>query len=247
MSRSLNFYLGLALVTAAVLMFQIIDTRILSVISWYYLSFFVIGMAMFGLTAGAVWVYLQGDRFSGGSLSRDALVRFTSNLRLDLTPTTDERPFFFNQLPLYNLGKFFGETLPGLRQGVAAGNLRAALTLVILIGLSLCLVVGTILVPLRPAIAAVGRRLAFGGTAYFFLIGAGFMVFEIALLQRTSVFLGHPIYSLSIVLFSVILSTGFGSLLSDRVVLGGLRRFVAPMPFYVRLPMCVKFDRLPNQ
>ena len=71
MSRSLHFYLGLALVTAAVLMFQIIETRILSVISWYYLSFFVISMAMFGLTAGAVWVYLKGERFSGASLSRD--------------------------------------------------------------------------------------------------------------------------------------------------------------------------------
>jgi len=152
--------------------------------------------------------------------SREALVRFTSNQKLDLTPTTDERPFFFNQLPLYNLTKFFGETLPNLRQGVAQGNLRATLTLVTLIGLSLLLVVGTIVLPLRPAVRDVGRRLAFGGTAYFFLIGAGFMFFEIALLQRMSVFLGHPIYSLSIVLFSMILSTGFGSLLSDRIVLG---------------------------
>ena len=162
-----------------------------------------------------------------GSGSREALVRFTSNQKLDLTPTTDERPFFFNQLPLYNLGKFFGETLPNLRQGVAQGNLRATLTLVTLIGLSLLLVVGTVVVPLRPAVGDVGRRLAFGGTAYFFLIGAGFMFFEIALLQRMSVFLGHPIYSLSIVLFSMILSTGFGSLLSDRVVLDSFPRLVA--------------------
>ncbi len=52
-------------------MFQIIETRILSVISWYYLSFFVISMAMFGLTAGSVWVYLKSKRFTGASLSRD--------------------------------------------------------------------------------------------------------------------------------------------------------------------------------
>ena len=162
-----------------------------------------------------------------GSGSREALVRVTSNLKLDLTPTTDERPFFFNQLPLNNLGKLFGETLPGLKQGVAQGNLRATLTLLKLIGLSLLLVVGTIVVPLRAAVGDVGRRLAFGGTAYFFLIGAGFMFFEIALLQRMSVFLGHPIYSLSIVLFSMILSTGFGSLLSDRVMLDSWPRLVA--------------------
>jgi hypothetical protein len=162
-----------------------------------------------------------------GSGSNEALVHFTSNLKLDLTPPTDERPFFFNQLPLYNLDKFFRETLPSLKQGVAQGNLRATLTLVTLVGLSLLLVVGTIVVPLRPAVSDVGRKLAFGGTAYFFLIGAGFMFFEIALLQRMSVFLGHPIYSLSIVLFSMILSTGFGSLLSDRVLLDSSPRFVA--------------------
>src|SRR5262249_49153556 len=60
-----------------------------------------------------------------------------------------------------------------------------------------------------------GKRLAVGGTLYFMLIGVGFMTIEIALLQRMSVFLGHPVYSLSIVLFSIILSTGLGSVISN--------------------------------
>ena len=51
------------------------------------------------------------------------------------------------------------------------------------------------------------------------LIGIGFMMAEIALLQRMSVFLGHPIYALSVVLFSLILSTGLGSLVSERFAL----------------------------
>ena len=42
------------------------------------------------------------------------------------------------------------------------------------------------------------------------------MMVEIGLLQRCSVFLGHPVYSLSVVLFGLILATGIGSLLSDR-------------------------------
>ena len=48
---------------------------------------------------------------------------------------------------------------------------------------------------------------------------------EIGLLQRMSVFLGHPIYSLTVVLFTLILATGLGSLLSDRIVLDGRLRF----------------------
>ena len=66
-----SFYTGLFLITATILMFQIIETRILSVITWYYLSFFIISIAMFGLTLGAVWIYLRGDRFTEATLSRD--------------------------------------------------------------------------------------------------------------------------------------------------------------------------------
>jgi hypothetical protein len=103
--------------------------------------------------------------------------------------------------------------------GVARGNLAATSTLVMLFFISLLLVLGTILIPLRSAIKDVGKRLAVGGTVYFMLIGVGFMTIEIALLQRMSVFLGHPVYSLSIVLFSIILSTGVGSLISDKLPL----------------------------
>jgi uncharacterized SAM-binding protein YcdF (DUF218 family) len=59
--RRVRFYAALGLVTAATLMLQIIETRIISVTSWYHLAFFVISIAMFGLTAGAVFVYLRKE------------------------------------------------------------------------------------------------------------------------------------------------------------------------------------------
>jgi hypothetical protein len=45
----------------------------------------------------------------------------------------------------------------------------------------------------------------------------GFMLAEIALLQRFSLYLGHPIYSLGVCLFSLILSSGLGSLASEQL------------------------------
>jgi hypothetical protein len=45
------------------LMLQIIDTRLLSVISWYYLAFCAISMAMFGMTAGSLLIYFNAGRF----------------------------------------------------------------------------------------------------------------------------------------------------------------------------------------
>jgi hypothetical protein len=69
--------------------------------------------------------------------------------------------------------------------------------------------------------------LIIAGSLYFSLIGMGFMLTEIALLERFSVYLGHPIYSLSVCLFSLILASGVGSLTSDRLQLNSSRKLLA--------------------
>jgi hypothetical protein len=155
-----------------------------------------------------------------------ALNRITSNLVLDLTPPTDDRPFFFNQLRMDQPLKAFSMMFE-LPEGVVAGNLSASVTMLSIIVLSFLAVVFAIIIPLRPAIRSGGRTLVYSGTAYFLLIGIGFMMAEIGLLQRMSVFLGHPVYSLSIVLFSLILATGLGSLLSERLSLSSHARLAA--------------------
>src|SRR5215475_954802 len=65
------FYVGVFLITASTLILQVVQTRILSVVAWYYMAFFVISMAMFGLTIGAVWVYTERERFTTRTLFRD--------------------------------------------------------------------------------------------------------------------------------------------------------------------------------
>ena len=67
-------------------------------------------------------------------------------------------------------------------------------------------------------------RIAILGSVYFVLIGLGFMFVEIGLIQRISVYLGHPIYGMAIGLFGIIVSTGLGSLCSYRLsLLTGVR------------------------
>jgi hypothetical protein len=137
---------------------------------------------------------------------------------LNYTPPTDENPYFFNMLKLTDL-KF--KTL-NTESGIMKGNLQATITLLLLIACLLAVAVATIAVPLFLKTKANGRtafnRAAISGALYFCLIGAGFMLVEIALVQRLSVFLGHPVYGLGILLFSMILSTGAGSLLVEKVV-----------------------------
>ena len=88
---------------------------------------------------------------------------------------------------------------------------------------SIVAVVTTILVPLRAAARNRDGRLVAAGSAYFALIGLGFMLGEISLLQYFSVYLGHPIYSLAVCLFSLILATGLGSLASERLPIASRR------------------------
>lgn len=143
---------------------------------------------------------------------------------LDLSPPSDSRPFFFNQVRLDSLDNItmyinilFHRKGGGVfDSGLVHGNLVAIGTLFLLIVLSFAAVVLAVILPAFSSLHDVRRSLAVLGSAYFLLIGLGFMFVEIGLIQRISVFLGHPIYALSIVLFSIILSTGVGSLLSER-------------------------------
>ncbi len=59
----LLFLTGLFLICMCALMLQIAETRLLSVMAWYYLAFFAISMAMFGMTAGSLFVYFKARLF----------------------------------------------------------------------------------------------------------------------------------------------------------------------------------------
>src|SRR5437660_12734599 len=99
---------------------------------------------------------------------------YTSKLSFDLTPATDDRPFFFNQLPLtkpvqaFYLAKAMVATDTYL-DGIRGGNLIATATLIILFVISLELLIVSILVPLRHAVQIVGGKLAIDVALYFSL------------------------------------------------------------------------------
>ena len=148
--------------------------------------------------------------------SLDELSRAVANPDFDFSPPTDARPFFFNVLTLHGVLDGAAAALP--EGGIIRGNLVATSTLLTLLGIATLLVLGIIGWPLaatgRPAMP-LGRFL--WGLVYFAFIGGGFMFVQIPFLQRFSVYLGHPTYTFSIILFLMIVAAGSGSLLSERV------------------------------
>ena len=151
------------------------------------------------------------------SQSTEQLAEAIAHAELDYSPPTDDNPYFFNMLKLSHL-----DTALRGQEGVLSGNLRALATLLVLLIVLGVLAVATIGVPLwlahRPTTLMQTSGFWFGAL-YFSLIGSAFMFVEMALIQRLNVFTGHPIYSLGILLFTLIASTGVGSFVSDHLPL----------------------------
>ena len=70
-TRVTPIYAGLALTMLATLLLEIVVSRLLSVVTWYHLSFVAISVAMLGAAAGAVAVFVAPDRFPPARSPRD--------------------------------------------------------------------------------------------------------------------------------------------------------------------------------
>ena len=142
-------------------------------------------------------------------------IAFYSTYNEDIRPTTDDRPFFFHTTKLKDqFSVAFGKTM------LFGNGLSALLTL---IGISIALV---ILFVLGPLVFVRGGRPANwpAWLVYFGSLGAGFMLIEVSLLQRFVLLLGHPVYSLTVTLFSLLLGTGIGAAWSRRFADATLKR-----------------------
>jgi hypothetical protein len=142
---------------------------------------------------------------------------FYASYPQDITPTTDDRPFFFHTT---KVGDQF-QTAFG-RSMLFGNGLSALLTLMaISAALVLLFIVGPLLLAaFNPPegghhVRGLPHRWA-AWLAFFGALGAGFMLIEVAVLQRFVLLLGHPVYSLTVTLFSLLLGTGLGAAWSRR-------------------------------
>lgn len=150
---------------------------------------------------------------------------FLASFPINVAPPTDDNPFFFHMLRLSDMFR----SLYAYQESTEF-NMKAVYVLGVLLLSMLALTVLCILVPL----ALTTRRQTLAGQTPLFLffgaIGLGFILVEISQMQRLIVFLGHPIYGLTVVLAALLLSSGIGSLLSGRIA-GDLlgRRHLLPL------------------
>ena len=124
-------------------------------------------------------------------------------------PNTDNCPFFFNFLkPEHYVWK-----LPAVESSFAYPVFMFKSLFVIVF----LMVLITIFLPLALySFDSSSAHFRGGYILYFICLGLGFMLVEIPLIQKFILFLGQPLYAIAVILSSLLIFSGIGSLLSGR-------------------------------
>jgi hypothetical protein len=143
--------------------------------------------------------------------SGEDLERILDEQVFAVAPVTDDKPFFYHVLR-------WGSLLSGERTvWFFPGSTIGQLMLLIMLGQALLLGCALILLPLlRGPRVKLSRRETSRFLLYFLSLGLGFMLIEISFVQKYVLVLGYPTYSLSVTIFSLLVSAALGSFLSRR-------------------------------
>jgi hypothetical protein len=170
-------------------------------------------------------IYLPGA--SNPSAFRELLLttnprKFFASYKFDVRPVTDDRPFFFYTVQPKDIWRFISSA----SRESADYKINRAVPL--LFGLVAVSIVATLIVLSLPPVL-LGHRLprepgAIRALVYFLSIGAGYILIQVALIQKFVLFLGHPTYALTVIIFSMLISSGIGSYFSRRIVQSSLAR-----------------------
>jgi hypothetical protein len=130
---------------------------------------------------------------------------FAARYPYDVSPVTDNAPFFFFTLKL-------GQLLhpQSLRQGMDWKVNLGVAVLGMVLAISLLAVLVFLILPLAKGVR--GQQPRPLRLLYFIAVGLGYILVEIAFIQRFVLFLGHPVYALTVVVFLLLLSSGAGSM-----------------------------------
>jgi hypothetical protein len=154
---------------------------------------------------------------------------FTQQFPENISPPTDNSPFFFQILKFKNILKNIRQFQP---------------TPVPILGYLLILVMALTLVFIIVPLAFSTKKGVLSGSfplfLYFACIGMGFMLIEVSQMQRLVMFLGHPSYSLTVVLFTLLLASSLGSY-TTRTVEESRRRGAGSRRFLLLLATLTAF------
>jgi hypothetical protein len=143
---------------------------------------------------------------------------FYASYPFDVSPVDDDRPFFFYTVQTDDLWNYM---LHGNQENIDYKINRAVPLLFALIAVSIIATALILILPrllLRSALPKQKGVVAF--LWYFLCLGAGYILIQVAMIQKFVLLLGHPTYALTVIVFSMLVASGAGSFFSRRWILG---------------------------
>jgi len=132
---------------------------------------------------------------------------FANHYAYNVSPVSDNAPFFFFTLKIRQI---LGDA--SLRREIDWKVNLGVLVLLLVLVISVIAVLAFLVLPLLLH-GDRGRQSPLP-LLYFVAVGLGYILVEIAFIQRFVLFLGHPTYALTVVIFLLMVSSGAGSLFS---------------------------------
>ena len=142
--------------------------------------------------------------------------QFLQNYKFNLEPATDDRPFHFHFVKWSSLAELIELRHRGGGALLETGYLTLVVTFVLALLLSIMLILLPLVFMRRDTLRIVKSSGTIKVLGYFFALGLGFLLIEIAFLQKFILLLHHPIYAASVVLGSFLLAAGVGSAYAQR-------------------------------
>jgi SAM-dependent methyltransferase len=168
------------------------------------------------------------DDISRTIISGKADAKFYGSLPLDLSAPTDDRPFFFQMVRMKDMILNGGKDTDDISL-TGENNLAVRLVFFLLIMTLISTFYFTFVPMLDTWKDLKDKRGVVPFLLYFGAIGLGFMLIEISQMQRLMIFLGHPVYGLTVVLFTLLLFGGIGSAaLGHLIKKTGFPRWLVP-------------------
>lgn len=134
------------------------------------------------------------------------------NYSFDITSVTDDRPFFFHFFK-WNKIKEVYKSVGGKWQIFIEGGYLLPIIFIQALAASAVFIVLPLFIK-QGRILFTQKKETIKYLGYFFFIGIAFMFVEISLIQKLILFLDHPVYAVTAVLFSILVFSGIGSLIS---------------------------------
>jgi len=138
---------------------------------------------------------------------------FIRNYPFNIASVSDNDPFFFFT---FKAADALRNVIHGTGRGVDWKNNLGVVVLGMVLVISLAAVLAFLIGPLVLHGEARGQHLL--PLLYFVALGLGYILVEIALIQRFVLFLGHPTYALTVVVFLMLLASGVGSASSGSLL-----------------------------